>query len=229
MKSLFSKTSQSQHNWNNVRWWSTDIKSFQFCLHIFGACWLFLLVACLSHYACPCFSDNSPLPSENKDDTDLQIRIIGFVLQRQSTNRCEQVCSCSFYRWQSIKHSWTLSRARFWELIDFKNYLWRWLFGHAITVHVNCIKINHALFVWVRHNATMRLFFFSLCSLGNFLGHPLLVTTYPRFRGARVFSHVVSASEFPHITKSCCSAFGVRLINRIWFSVVCTLIDNEYT
>ena len=32
----------------------------------------------------PCFSDYAPLPSENEDNTDLQIRIIGFVLRRHS-------------------------------------------------------------------------------------------------------------------------------------------------
>ena len=38
VKLLFSKTSQSQGNWNNVRWSKIDIKSLKFCFHIFGAC-----------------------------------------------------------------------------------------------------------------------------------------------------------------------------------------------
>ena len=38
VKLPFSKTSQSQGNWNNVRWSKIDIKSLKFCFHMFGAC-----------------------------------------------------------------------------------------------------------------------------------------------------------------------------------------------
>ena len=34
---LFSKTSQFQGNWNNIRWSNIDIKLLKFCFHIFSA------------------------------------------------------------------------------------------------------------------------------------------------------------------------------------------------
>ena len=68
-------------------------------------------------------------------------------------------------------------------------------------------------------------YLFILCSLGSFLG--VLFWLPPICESAaRVFSRFVSASAFPRVPKSCCSAFGVKLTNRMWFSVVCSLIDK---
>ena len=67
IKLLFSKTSQFQGNWNNVRWSNIDTKLLKFCFHIFELggnrgpgitdYWVPECgkhgFTCLSHYACP--------------------------------------------------------------------------------------------------------------------------------------------------------------------------------